>query len=152
MKLDATSVSRLVEQGGIKPVEASTSRWACFTSSSYNTLVKKNKNARDGFHAMEACGGFLPSASSALVPPRVAFTTVVGINAPNICIERRSFTREIPTFPENIRRRQDGRYRLIVSYCGRCYRCNQLLKDGPRDQGSVHPMTLWVKWYHGGNC
>ena len=101
-------------------------------------------------------GGFMDvffrQLLSALVPPRVAFTTVVSINAPNICIERHSFTREIPTFPENIRRRQDGRYRLIVSYCGRCYRCNQLLKDGPRDQGSVHPMTLWVKWYHGGNC
>ena len=151
MKLDAASVSRLVDQGGINPVEASTCRWACYVSP-YNTLVKKNQNARDRFHTMRLCRRFLPSALSALVPPRVTFTTVVGINAPNICIERRSFTREIPTVPENIRRRQDGRYRLIVSYCGRCYRCNQLLKDGPRDQGSVHPMTLWVKWYHGGNC
>mgnify|MGYP001318261887 CR=1 FL=1 len=152
MKLETASPSGLAVRGITKPVLSSTCWWARYASSSYNTLVKKNQNARDRFHTMRLCRRFLPSALSALVPPRVAFTTVVGINAPNICIERRSFTREIPTFPENIRRRQDGRYRLIVSYCGRCYRCNQLLKDGPRDQGSVHPMTLWVKWYHGGNC
>lgn len=46
---------------------------------------------------------------------------------------------------ENIRRRQTGQYRLIVSYCGRCYRCKQLLTEGPRGQGSVHPMRTWVK-------
>jgi len=97
------------------------------------------------FTRWQVCGRFLPSASSALVPPQVDFTAVVGTEAPNICIERHSFSREIPAVLENIRRRQDRRYRLIVSYRGRCYRCNQLLKDGPRDQGSVHPMTGWVK-------
>ncbi|MEO2042844.1 MAG: hypothetical protein ABGW79_13340 [Pirellulales bacterium] len=91
------------------------------------------------------CGRFLQSALTALVPPRLAVATPVGTDAPNICIERHSFSREIPMVPENIRRRQDRRYRLIVSSCGRCYRCNQLLKDGPRDQSGVHPMTVWVK-------
>ena len=90
------------------------------------------------------CGRFLLSALAAFETPRVAFTTAVGSDAPTNCIETRSFSREISTFSENIRRRQDRQYRLIVSYCGRCYRCNQLLKDGPRDQGGVHPMTLWV--------
>lgn len=94
---------------------------------------------------MDSLLSFLLSASTGLVPPRVDFATAGGTEAPNICMKERSLLRKILADLKNIRRRQDGRYRLIVSSCGRCYRCNQLLKDGPRGQGSVHPMTRWVK-------
>ena len=152
MKLDAASVSRLVDQCGIKPVEPSTCRWVCYTSSPYNTLVKKNQNARDGFHAMEALWTFSSVSFKCFGAASGRFHHCCWYKRTKYLYRKALFYREIPTFPENIRRRQDGRYRLIVSNCGRCYRFNQLLKDGPHDQGSVHPMTLWVKWYHGENA
>ena len=39
----------------------------------------------------QLCGRFLLAASAALVPPRVAFATKVGTDAPNICIESTLF-------------------------------------------------------------
>ena len=54
-------------------------------------LWRRTRTHAMAFTRRRLCGRFLLPATSALVPPRVGFTTEVGTEAPNICIERRLF-------------------------------------------------------------